>query len=357
LRPIRPTLFRIAQDLHLPSLLRSFLRSFANNPPIVFFCHRILPPESKFSRLDQFYHQLGHPTAEEFESQLRYLTRYHSIISLEDVVDYISGIKILPPSPAVITFDDGYLDNYRFAFPLLKKYNAKATFFICTDFIGTGKIPFHDCMIYGLCCTKKKKVHLNDNKGNIKEYLLDTLIDKSDSFFKIQTLFKRLPYGLRATFVKNLIAELEVKIEGDFSRDLMLTWKEIKAMHLFGYSFYTHTRSHPLLINVSDTEIEKEILESNKILCEQLETDGNLFCYPYGKKGEFDESTINFLKVNGFIAACSAIHGINRKGDDPYNVKRTAMISEPIEIFSLRSSGLFEIIKEFQSKWRYKITE
>ena len=256
---------------------------------------------------------------------------------------------MLPPNPAVITFDDGYHDNYRFAYPLLKKYNANATFFICTDFIGTGKIPLHDCMIYGLYCTRKGKIHLNDDEGNFREYVLGTFIEKLDSFLKIQALFKRLSYGLRATFVKNLMAELEVKIEGDFSRDLMLTWKEIKAMHLSGHSFYTHTRSHPLLINLSDTEIEKEILESNKILCEHLETTGNLFCYPYGKKGEFNESTINFLKDNGFIAACSAIHGINSQGGDPYNIKRTAMISEPIEKFSLRSSGLFEIIKGLHS--------
>ena len=343
-------LFSIACNLQLPLLLRCFLRFFVNNPPIVLFCHRILPPKYEFSELDEFYHRLGHPTVEEFESQLRYLSSYHSIVSLEEVVDFVLDGKRLPSSPVVLTFDDGYHDNFSLAFPVLRDYQCKAGFFLTTDFIGTGEIPFHDQIIYGLCYTKEKKVRMEDDNGRHHEYFLGTLNNKIRSFFKIQKLFKTLPYHKRTTYIKKLLTELEVEIDKTFLNHFMLSWEEIETMYLAGYTFCSHTQSHPLLTKLNTKELENEIIESNNIIFEKLKSEGIFFCYPYGKKGEFDKRIIHLLRDNGFIAACSAIHGINRQGDDPYRIKRTAMISEPIEAFSLRTAGLFEIVMGLQAR-------
>ena len=175
--------FRIAYYLQLPSLLRWFLKTFANNPSIVLFCHRILPPISKFSRLDEFYHRLGHLTVEEFESQLRYLSGVHTVVSLEDVVDLVTHGKTLPANPIALTFDDGYYDSFALAFPVLQDYRFKAAFFLTTDFIGSGKIPYHDRIIYGLCYTKKKELRITDNNDKPYAYSLETLSDRIKCFF------------------------------------------------------------------------------------------------------------------------------------------------------------------------------
>ena len=53
-----------------------------------------------------------------------------TVISFEQI-DQIAGIK----KPVIITFDDGYENNYTYAYPILKKYNFTATIFVCTDFI------------------------------------------------------------------------------------------------------------------------------------------------------------------------------------------------------------------------------
>ena len=262
------------------------------------------------------------------------------------------GSKILPPNPVAITFDDGYHDNYDLAFPLLGEYQYKAAFFLNTGFIDRGIIPFHDQIIYGLCYTEKQKAYIEDDTGKSREYLLDTLKKRIKCLFEIQELFKRIPYERRGTFVKRLLALLEVEIDRVFLRDFMLSWEEIRTMREVGHSFYSHSRSHPLLTNLEDAELKKEVLESRDVISEKLSVAGNIFCYPYGKKEAFDSRIIRFIKDNGFSGACSAIHGLNKKGDDPYNIKRSAMISESIEKFSLRTSGLLEIIKELQSRWR-----
>ncbi len=74
-----------------------------------------------------------------FEEQMHFLAThgYHTI-TLEDLALYLLEGKPLPPKPIVLTFDDGYLDNYQNAFPVLKKYGFKGVFFVITDFV-TGR--------------------------------------------------------------------------------------------------------------------------------------------------------------------------------------------------------------------------
>lgn len=72
-----------------------------------------------------------------FERQMRYLDKNgFQTISLEHVMSHYTERKPLPPRPIVITFDDGYEDNYRYAFPILKRYNMIATIFVVADTIG-----------------------------------------------------------------------------------------------------------------------------------------------------------------------------------------------------------------------------
>lgn len=73
----------------------------------------------------------------EFDWQMRYLKeKGFQVVSLDEAVDYLEDNKPLPSKPIVITFDDGYQDNYYYAFPILKKYGFKATIFIITGIVG-----------------------------------------------------------------------------------------------------------------------------------------------------------------------------------------------------------------------------
>lgn len=75
----------------------------------------------------------------QFEKQLRTLIEggFTPITATELNRAMVNGTQ-LPPNPFVITMDDGYLDNYYNAFPILKKYNAKATIFVITSMIQPG---------------------------------------------------------------------------------------------------------------------------------------------------------------------------------------------------------------------------
>lgn len=74
---------------------------------------------------------------DDFDWQMKYLVDhgYHSI-STDELYDFLAGKGTLPDRPVLITFDDGYVDNYTNAYPILKKYNLKATIFIVTGFVS-----------------------------------------------------------------------------------------------------------------------------------------------------------------------------------------------------------------------------
>jgi len=72
---------------------------------------------------------------ERFRQHMEHIAKHHNPVRLIDMPDYLSGEKILPENPVVVTFDDGYLDNYQNAWPILKSLNIPATIFLVSGFM------------------------------------------------------------------------------------------------------------------------------------------------------------------------------------------------------------------------------
>jgi len=126
-RPRVPT--RTPTPAPLPALARV---------PILMYHYISAPPPGA----DKYRIDLS-VTPDNFERQLSYLkANGFKTVSLADVYAHLSEGKPLPPKPVVLTFDDGYLDAYTEAFPLLQKYGMQGTFFVSTDLINY-KNPEH----------------------------------------------------------------------------------------------------------------------------------------------------------------------------------------------------------------------
>lgn len=91
------------------------------------------------------YHQVeqknGNPLTlwpDQFEAQMAYLAdEGYTTITIDEMMDALENGTPLPEKPVIITFDDGYADNYEYAYPILKKYGFKATIFLIYDFTNT----------------------------------------------------------------------------------------------------------------------------------------------------------------------------------------------------------------------------
>lgn len=89
-----------------------------------------------YHKIENNNHSLSVPPWD-FETQMKYLVDHgYTSIAPDDLHAALAGEAKLPENPVLITFDDGYRDNYANAFPILKKYKLKATIFVITSFLG-----------------------------------------------------------------------------------------------------------------------------------------------------------------------------------------------------------------------------
>lgn len=107
-------------------------RGSSINTPVL--CYHSISPKS----IDSGFRVLP----DNFEKQINYLTENFQILTLTDFVYRLAAGADLN-STAVVTFDDGYLDNYEFAFPILEKYSCPSTVFLPTSFID-GKVCLNE---------------------------------------------------------------------------------------------------------------------------------------------------------------------------------------------------------------------
>jgi hypothetical protein len=98
-------------------------------------------------------------TAEQLESQISYFKSRFHMATLEEVFAMIGG-DVPRGTSVLITFDDGYLDNYTLAFPILRAQGVQGVFFLPTAFIGTGKLPWWDEIAYIVKHSVKERIRL-----------------------------------------------------------------------------------------------------------------------------------------------------------------------------------------------------
>jgi hypothetical protein len=95
--------------------------------------------------------------AEVFEQHIRILKKNYTVLSLEEISQYLINGKALPKHTTAITIDDGYADVYDIAFPLLKNYQVPATVFLATDFIEYRSWLWSNRLEFILRNSKKKE--------------------------------------------------------------------------------------------------------------------------------------------------------------------------------------------------------
>ncbi len=119
--------------LALAGLLRSFAQEFRRDRVLFLAYHRLLSKDD-IARGIPDNERIFVCYAERFEEQMKYLSdNGYNAISLYNFVACVEGRKNLPDKPIIITFDDGFQSNYKYAYPVLKKYNLKATIFVTPD--------------------------------------------------------------------------------------------------------------------------------------------------------------------------------------------------------------------------------
>ena len=122
-----PSLWYAAAAIFIVVCLFMFFSKAARSVPVLNY-HQVNDTEKNSLTI----------TSEQFAAQMQYLKDAgYTTITVADMLAAWDGKATLPEKPIIITFDDGYMDNYRHAFPILQQHGFKATIFVVTDYINT----------------------------------------------------------------------------------------------------------------------------------------------------------------------------------------------------------------------------
>jgi peptidoglycan/xylan/chitin deacetylase (PgdA/CDA1 family) len=267
-----------------------------------------------------------------FETQMTYLATHCNVLSLDEAVERIKAQDV-PDGTVVVTFDDGYADNYIHAFPILKRLSIPATIFLPTDVIGTGRVLWHDQVFSAL--SKSKVPLIEDFPVNGSRFSLETLQDKRQAQDSILLYFRSLDVSRRCHEIKRLFGLLDFSMNLESPR-VYLDWSEVKTMQSHGIGFGSHTVTHPILSLLSEDEAREEVLESKRLMEKILGTPVKSFAYPSGRRQDFSETTKALLRESGYECAVTMIHGTNSVGADLFEMRRTAYSDANPHMFGAR---------------------
>lgn len=267
-----------------------------------------------------------------FAEQMKYLADHCCVLSLEDALERTRK-NDLPENAIVLTFDDGYKDNYLYAYPVLKELSLPATIFLATDAIGSGRVLWHDKVFSAFRETRKRV--LKGIGGSREEYCLRTLSEKLQAQGKVIRFLRSQSDNERSFWIERLIEAL-ASDSRDLDPNLMLTWDDVKIMHQHGMSFGSHTVNHPILSRLTTGKARREIYDSKRIIEEKLGSTVTSFAYPGGKKEDFSEETKKIVGEAGYTCGLTAIFGANTIEQDSFELKRGTPWEEYLPSFATK---------------------
>ncbi len=285
-----------------------------------------------------------------FEAHITYLRKRFSIISLDELLSLWQTNRLKShQSYCVITFDDGWKDNYQFAFPVLMKYRIPATIFLATDFIGTSRWFWPDQMMLLL---EKGRQHTTDaaDRKAVSAILAETIgvtLSAEEGIFRrvesgdlidpdvIIEFFK----GVEVDRIHRIIDRLSRALHMDLSTQrVLLNWDEVREMAGKGVTFGSHSGSHRIMTQIPLSEVKTELIDSRKTLLQQGIKPVPVFCYP---NGNFDRDIQELVRESGYLAAVGCEVGLERdKPSDLFALKRISLhedssASVPLLAFAL----------------------
>jgi len=263
--------------------------------------------------------------ADSFAQQIRFCKAQLDLISPADLPTVLGKRR---GRYGMITFDDGYRDNYDVAFPILTAERVPATFFVATGFVDEPVVPWWDEIAWMVRSSPRDAIKLPDWLGSYSPLSFD----KPDRERAVRTLlraYKRMP-GERTAAYLDAVAQAtgSGRCDAEAGRRLWMNWDMLRAMHAAGMTIGGHTISHPILARESAQRQREEILGCGERLATEIGQPMRYFSYPVGGLSTFDNVTRSTLRDAGVRYAFSYYGGVRRfDGWDDYDVRRV-----PVEV-------------------------
>lgn len=278
-------------------------------------------------------------TPDTFRQHLRELKALFTVLPLVEWIARRKNGKPLPSRACAVTFDDGWLDNYEYALPILEQEQVPATIFAVSGMIGTRR-EFWPNRLARVLTTHTQQLN-HPSLQWLRPFAENAGVPSGspDWIAPIINSCKRLSdEELTAHLDKS---EAALMLTGSQSPSL-LSWEQLREMQRSGLvDVGSHTCNHYRLVaNLNAQTMSREISESRKLLEEQLGKPVTLFCYP---NGDASAAAVSLVREH-YDAAVTTRRGINTASADNYTLSRIGVhedITGTPTSFRARLSGWF----------------
>ena len=259
----------------------SRLTNNGKSVPLIFYYHRVCDPEDDF---------LASPdlvvSKNNFEKQMQFIKEEFNVLPLDVVIGHFKKGKRLSCRDIAITFDDGYIDNYINAYPILKKYSIPATIFITTGYIGSNNLLWWDRLSLIIKAMRNTEIKWDDFSSALLTRKLKNILSNKKALKRSLTpltdYLKSIGGDKRETIIHEL-GKTVLNSESFLPRQrIFLSWQEIKEMSGNGITFGSHSHTHAILTEIDGESLNRELSLSKELIRENMGVEVKGFSYPDG---------------------------------------------------------------------------
>lgn len=308
-------------------------RYFNKNKIVVLMYHGIVPddyPVDAWTLVKE----------SQFKKQMAYLKKYYEVISIQEAFRSTKNYKNDLKPRAIITFDDGYSNNYTVAYPILKHFNFPAIIFLTTGFIDSPEFFWFDKIIYSIQRTKRRTMDLQQNNLGIHNFISDDKAKRWDQIDRLLSKLKEEEPTKREKIASEIIESLAPDLE-KIEMLRLLNGHEISEMLAQGLiEFGSHTHYHEILTQLMPKEIRKTIESSIDAVFNLTGRKVRYFAYP---NGNFNKAVVRELQKLEIEAAFTTIKRFWDSVCNIYEIPRLAVGGyDNIEIYAGFLSGILK---------------
>ena len=267
--------------------------------------HRVREFDDDF----RFDPMLVSATPADFRAQMRHVRdRYHPV-TCRDVVASLDGGPALPRDAVLVTFDDGYDDNHRVAFPILRELGVPATFFVATGHIDGGEPYAYDWLAHLLLTTSATRLRMPAAGVDLP---LPASLDARRAL--VGDVLDRLKYlddaGQQAAIVA-LERDWAMPRAAVHSDCRPMGWDQLREMQAAGMEIAGHGVHHRMLAKLPDDALVAEVAQCQARLSAELGAPAVALSFPVGGPDAYDERVVRAARDSGFRIGFSYVSGTN----------------------------------------------
>ena len=324
-------------------LIKKRIRRLSKNNFLVLMYHRILPEEQVSDMIEPGMYV----SSQVFEMHLKYLKDNFEVLPVSSLLTQnIKDLAQQKSRPIVyLTFDDGWHDFYKYAFPILKKYLLPAINFLPTGFINTTNWFWTDRLAYLL---SNRKITKLNSKSDIDPRIGDPVMKIEGLRGKSWQILDEAITVLKGFNLEDIEVILDYLgvmwgIDHHIHQRVFLDWEEIANMANAGLvEFGSHTHTHQILDTISDdNKILNELEQSKAILTDKglVENSVVTLCYP---NGNYNPQIIEIARKTGYNLAFTTKPGWESLNYNALEIHRTAVhndMTSSLPLFTGRLAG------------------